>query len=438
MATGGWGPYWESGSARECVSFDLFSVERVRLRGKNCSHTNGFFCAGPKTADYPTVAHKPECQTPEVKSRPNIIVALADDMGYGDTPDNIAHLQMPAFKDMTRTSLRFTRYYTSPVCSPTRASIMTGRQWNRAGVPDVNSNGHLNDGKVKTNLPNNQRTIGKVFQDLCYRTAHFGKYHLGNMKQDQRLATPGYHGFDEWMSTVRSTFLVDPQYYYDSRIASMRRCGRLPGDDSMIIANRTKQFISDSVAQNTPFLALLWFHAPHTPLDAPQEYQDLYLSQTSDIRQRKYWGCLSAMDSALGSIRTHLRDLSVHENTIVWFSSDNGADSLHPFGNTAGLRGRKFSLFEGGIRTPSVLEWPAVVQHGRDVPELICCQDILPTLIDVVAGPEYLAASADGYPAFDGESMAPLVFGENYTRANPLAFHFRYAALRLMFGLRFF
>jgi arylsulfatase A-like enzyme len=163
---------------------------------------------------------------------------------------------------------------------------------------------------------------------------------------------PGMRMVDDWAGTVRSVSPVNPNFMYDSDLSNQKHCGKLPGQSAAIVAERTVRFIDRAVAAADPFLAMLWFHEPHVPLQATKEYKALYdhLPDSEYLAEQKtYWAMLSAVDAAVGKVRENLRDNKVENDTIVMLLSDNGPDR-GTGGSTGHLDGQKFQTLEGGIR----------------------------------------------------------------------------------------
>ena len=298
----------------------------------------------------------------------NVILMMSDDQGWGDAGYN-GHkiLKTPHLDAMVAAGLRFNRFYSSsPVCSPTRGSCLTGRHPNRYGILYANA-GYL--------LPKEEITLAEVLSGRGYRTGHFGKWHLGDFEGKTRSA-PSDHGFDEWFSTARKVATLHPD------AASYRHNGNkvegpLKGDDSKIIMDKAIPFIRSAVEQKKSFFAVIWFHTPHLPILAAEKHRKLYPGRKD--KEKHYWGALTAMDEQVGRLRETLRELDVARDTMLWFTSDNGPEGKKEGpgspGTTGGLRGRKRSLFEGGVRVPGSLELavPArkLAQSG-DYAALLC------------------------------------------------------------------
>jgi arylsulfatase A-like enzyme len=362
---------------------------------------------------------------PRAPSRPNIILAMADDMGWGDPGFNgNTVIRTPHLDALAKTGLRFDRFYSgAPVCSPTRGSCLTGRHPYRYGIWSANQ-GHMRAQEV---------TLAEALKTLGYATGHFGKWHLGTLdpahsgkgagrNPARNYATPGMNGFDEWFSTEYAVRLWDPlkdnaanPYYHNGKVETED----LKGCDSRILMDRALAFIRKAAAEKTPFLAVIWFHAPHEPVVAGPEFLALYPGR--DEGERNYYGVITALDVQIGRLRQELRDLGVAENTMLWFASDNGPEGdAGDRGTTRGsaglLRGRKRSLWEGGIRVPGLLEWPARIKPGATA---VPCStlDYFPTTLEVLGFPR------KGRPEpIDGVSLVPLLEGKMNERPVPIPF----------------
>jgi arylsulfatase A-like enzyme len=363
-------------------------------------------------------------------NRPNIILMMADDLGWGDPGFNgnrIIHT--PNLDAMAKAGIRFTRFYSGgPVCSPTRGTCLTGRHYFRYGVT------HANEGM----LPKQEITIARMLKPLGYRTGHFGKWHLGTLTRDikdgrrggpgtKTYMPPWEHGFDVSFSTEQAVPTWDPMKdqpfvtkYWEGPGKSAAE--NVEGDDSRVMMDRVVPFVTQAAKAGDPFLAVVWFHAPHQPVKAGPRYRAMY-SQHSEGEQH-YYGCITALDEQVGRLRRELGNLGIAGNTMIWFASDNGPEGLTSDqgtnrGVTGGLRGRKRSLFSGGVNVPGLLEWPGHAQAGRVV-EISCSTlDYLPTVKEVTG------ATLPGKPRpIDGISLAPLIQGKMQTRPTPICFRY--------------
>jgi arylsulfatase A-like enzyme len=356
--------------------------------------------------------------------RPNIVLCMSDDQGWGDTGYN-GHpvLRTPHLDQMARDGIRFERFYAgAPVCSPTRGSCITGRHPYRYGIPYANT-GHMKQEEL---------TLAEVLKAQGYATGHFGKWHLGTLtttikdaNRGKRGNTKDYsppweNGFDECFSTESKvpTYWKGGAYrtygtrYWTGEDQKVPASG-IRGDDSKLIMDRVLPFIRRASEQKTPFFAAVWFHAPHFPFVSAPPYTDGY------GRNKNYYGCITAMDQQMGRLRQELRSLGIEGDTMVWFCSDNGPEGLaNAPGITGGLRGRKRSLYEGGIRVPGLLVWPNMVKERRVVSTPCSTSDFFPTALDALG---YQLPEAKTRP-YDGISLLPLIRGEWDQRPRPIAF----------------
>ena len=367
--------------------------------------------------------------------RPNIIMVMADDLGWGDVGFNgNAVIKTPELDRMAANAVQFTRFYAAaPVCSPTRGSCLTGRNAERYGIFFANV-GHIRSEEI---------TLAEVLRDNGYTTGHFGKWHLGTLtrtvpdghrggkeKHAVDYSPPWENGFDHCFSTEQAVPTWDPMK--DQTIKTRFWVGpdryateNLDGDDSRVIMDRAIPFIRTAAASNTPFFSVIWLHAPHTPVVAGPEYRAMYAGFSED--RQHYYGCITAMDEQIGRLRKAIKELGIADNTILLFTSDNGPAGegggiLQHAGKrqqgSAGLfKGRKGSLYEGGIRVPALLEWPAVFKTHRKVTFPASTSDYFPTLLSVVGHKQ----SKTSVP-LDGANILEMIQQDVTNRRDPIAF----------------
>ena len=378
--------------------------------------------------------------------KPNVILIMCDDLGWGDVGFNGNKVCMtPHLDQMAANSLKFNRFYAAaPVCSPTRASALTGRHPYRYGIPFANL-GHMKKQEV---------TLAEALQTQGYTTGHFGKWHLGtlttNMKDSNRgqpgntkdFSPPWTNGFDVCFSTEAKVPTWNPlavpkkfgpgesRHYgwipvedpvmakhYGTRYWSGPATSvsdNVQGDDSQIIMDRVVPFIEAAAKDKRPFLAAVWFHTPHLPVVTGSKYREMYSDRSK--KEQLYYGCITAMDEQVGRLRKTLRVLGIADHTIVCFASDNGPENGTP-GSAGHLRGRKRSLYEGGVRVPSLVEWPAKIPAARSTDIPAVTSDYFPTMLDV------LGFESKGQPEpIDGVSLLPLVEGKMTERPRPIGF----------------
>ena len=319
--------------------------------------------------------------------RPNIVLVMADDQGWGDMAYN-GHptLQTPNFDAAAATGLRFDRFYAAaPVCSPTRGSIMTGRHPNRYGV-------------FRWSYPIRPQeiTLAEVLKTAGYMTAHFGKWHLGSVRNTSP-AHPGANGFDEWLSAP-NFFDNDPILSHQGQAVQTR------GESSMVTVDAALGWIRAQAEGERPFLAVVWFGSPHGPHRATAPYRKLYAGQPKNLQH--FYGEITAMDHAFGRLRDALTEMGVRKNTILWYTSDNGA--LPSVGSSGGHRGDKGDVYDGGLLVPAILEWPERIATPRVTKVRCNSVDIYATLLEIVG--------------VDGVSLVPLIEGRMDSRPQPMGF----------------
>ncbi|MCZ6671348.1 MAG: sulfatase-like hydrolase/transferase [Verrucomicrobia bacterium] len=350
---------------------------------------------------------------------PNIILLMGDDHGWDETAYNgHPHLVTPVLDEMAAFGLRLDRFYSgAPVCSPTRGSFLTGRHPNRYGTFTPN-----------WSIRPEEITIGHIMKQAGYATAHFGKWHVGPVKADSPT-NPGAMGFDEWLSHDN---------FFDMNPIFSRNGGppkKYEGESSEIVIDETIRFIKEAKQKKKSFMAVVWFGSPHEPYiglkkdlalyaNLPEKYKEQTVALTSietglrvtrplnEVLQERY-AEITAMDRAIGKLRDYLDDANLRENTIVWYCGDNGVPSSANVTNP--FRGLKGNVYEGGIRVPGIIEWPARIPEPRISDVNTVTSDILPTLCDLAD------QSLPGVP-IDGVSLEPLLNGEMTERPEPICF----------------
>ena len=391
-----------------------------------------------------------QAQPPDDKQRPNIVFLLADDLGVGDVGYNGGKASTPWLNKMSKSnhSVVLTHHYSgAPVCSPSRGTVLTGRNHNRYCM--WSSNTAKGDNEVdfvlpqKMPLPISEETTAELLKRAGYRTAMFGKWHLGSLKDIQyenktwRKVDPGMHGFDEWMATERTVPTANSNQGCFRTHNIRSRCTnyysrnnsedliayptRIYGDDSEFIADLTNEFINRQAANKQPFFAYVAFHAVHKPTIAVGNYKKYYLDLNYNVSEANYYGTITAMDAAVGKIRENLRNLGISNNTLIWFTSDNGpVQRLAGLGSTNGLLGHKGTLYEGGIRVPGIIEWPATIKKNRWESYPVITSDFLPTVADITK------IKLQSNNTIDGESVLPLLQRSLRKRKSPIHWMFRY------------
>jgi len=330
--------------------------------------------------------------------RPNVILCMTDDQGWGDTGYN-GHpvLKTPELDAMAAVGLRLNRFYTAaPLCSATRGSVMTGRHPNRFGCFGANYS-----------IRPEEVTIAEAMKTAGYATGHFGKWHLGPVKAGTPI-NPNNSGFHETLSHD-NWFDINPELCHNGGPPKT-----VEGETSEIVVSAALSFIRRQAAAKKPFLAVLWFPSPHTPCVAAEKYRKPYKNLSE--KEQEYFGEIAGVDAAMGKLRRSLRQMNLAENTLLWFNSDNGPWKEDP-GSTGGLRDFKRTIWEGGVRVPCLIEWPARITKPMtsDVP--CSTMDIYPTIMDILD----LKVPRQVNP-LDGISLLPLIEGTMRQRPKPIPF----------------
>lgn len=327
--------------------------------------------------------------------QPNFVVFLTDDQGYGDLSCmGATDFRTPHLDRLAASGARFTDWYSnSPVCSPSRASLLTGRYPGNAGVRSILA-GH----RMSSGLPARVPTLAEALKPLGYRTALFGKWHLG-LADGSR---PEQHGFDETFGFLAGCVdYYSHIYYWGGRdpLHDLWENGREVWRNGQylteMISERAVRFIRAAAASPQPFFLYLPYNAPHYPMHAPQEYLDRFPDLAPD--RRIMAAMLSAVDDGVGTIVAELERQGLRDNTCLFFQSDNGPSRetrnwldgrTDPYyGGTAGkLKGHKFSLFDGGIRSPALMNWPARIPPSQVIGQPGAAMDIFPTFLQAAGG----------------------------------------------------
>jgi arylsulfatase len=329
--------------------------------------------------------------------RPNVVVVITDDQGYGDLScHGNPVLRTPHLDQIHRASIRLTDFHVAPMCTPTRGQLLTGR--------DALANGAMNVSSGRTLLRRGLPTMADVFAAHGYRTGQFGKWHLG----DNYPYRPHDRGFQEavWFPSSHVGSAPDSwdNDYFDDVYNHNGTRQRYQGYCTDVFFGAALAWIRGCAARGEPFFAYLATNAPHGPLFVPQKYRDLYPGQPRNIAS--FFGMITNIDENMGKLDALLREAGVRDNTLLIFLTDNGGTAGVPVYN-AGLRGRKIDLHDGGHRVPCFLRWPAgKLRPPGDVGELTQVQDLLPTLIELCG-----LKKPEGAP-FDGLSLAGLLRGE--------------------------
>ncbi len=363
------------------------------------------------------------------ESRPNVILIITDDQGYGDLGiTGNPHVKTPVIDKFARESIRFNDFYVSPVCAPTRSSLMTGRYSLRTGVRDTYNGG--------ATMASSEITIAEMLKETGYTTGNFGKWHLG----DNFPSRPNDQGFDESLIHLSggmgqvgdfTTWFQGDSSYFNPVLWHNGKMEKYNGYCTDIFAEQAIQFIENN--RQKPFFCYLAFNAPHTPLQVPDKYYRQYqnidpakgfenddrpfpqMTEKDKEDARKVYAMVSCIDENIGKLFKKLDDLKIADNTVVIFMTDNGPQQ---FRYVAGMRGRKGSVFRGGVRVPFYLSYPTKYEGNKDIETTAAHIDILPTLAEICN------AKLPTDRVIDGKSLVPLLNGNTVNWADRSLFFY--------------
>jgi len=317
--------------------------------------------------------------------RPNVLVIVSDDQGYGDLSlHGNTRLPTPHLDQLGTNSIRFDRFYVSPLCAPTRASLLTGRYSLRTGTQGVS--------RGQETMRSEEITFAEVLRDAGWRTGYFGKWHNG----ENFPFTPRGQGFD----TEFGFNLGHWNNYFDTALKSNGVWVSTSGYITDLLTDSAMEFISRRGTE--PWLCYLAYNVPHSPFQVPDRHFDRFKNMGLDDRLAAIHGMVENMDENIGRLLNRLKETGQADNTIVLFLSDNGPNGER-FND--GMRGVKGSLHEGGSRVPCFLRWPARFPEPAIIPQIAAHIDWYPTVLELCG-----LTRPDG-PPVDGLSLVPLLEG---------------------------
>jgi arylsulfatase A len=385
---------------------------------------------------------------PAVPRATNFLQILTDDQGWGDLQSfGHAVIKTPNIDQLAAEGIKFTQCYSAAaVCSPSRSAILTGRTPYRNGVYRWIPADHF------CYLERDEVTLPQLLQKNGYQTAHFGKWHLSNYTEEQikvegewpqRFENFGFstdpnqptlndYGYDYWFATgnVARPCHKNPENFF----LNGKAMGRMEGYSAQIVARELVRWLREFRAGGQPFFITLWFHEPHGPIESDPRFIARYDKAVDDPDLKQYFANVTQIDEAVGEIVQALKEAGVYDDTLIWYTSDNGPEGDTEYaspgkstnlwrdryrGSTGGLRGRKRHTHEGGIRVPGIISWPAGLKANGILPggisaEPIIGSDVFPTVLDI-AGIDRPAALS-----LDGTSILPILENRPFQRARPL------------------
>ena len=353
------------------------------------------------------------CYSPIENKTPNVIIIMTDDQGFGDLGINQnPNIITPNIDKFANKSIQFNNFFVSPVCAPTRSSLMTGRYSLRTGVRDTYNGGAI--------MSNNETTIAEILREANYATGIFGKWHLG----DNYPFRPSEQGFDESLIHLAggigqvgdfTNYFKGDTSYFDPILWKNNKQNQYEGYCSDIFAENAIEFIEKN--KNNSFFCYLSFNAPHTPLQVPEKYYNMYKDldpelgfndDLSDFRMnekdkedaRKIYGMVTNIDDNVGKVINKLKELKIEEETIIIFMTDNGPQQIR---YNSSMKGRKGTVYNGGIRVPFYIQYSEKFKEPKVINKMSAHIDVLPTIL------ELCNLNVPNDRKIDGQSLVPLI-----------------------------
>ena len=356
--------------------------------------------------------------------KPNFLIVLADDLGYGDLACyGHPRIKTPNLDRLADEGLRLTNCYAAAAnCSPARTGLMTGRTPYRVGIHNwipMFSPMHVRREEI---------TVATLLRQNGYTTCHTGKWHLNGMFNLPGQPQPSDHGFDHWFSVQNNALPChhDP----DNFVRNGQPVGRLEGFSAQLVAEEAIRWLEQIRDRQKPFFLFVCFHEPHEPIATAKRFSDMYPSDDPSLSA--HHGNVTQADEAFGRLSATLDKLGLRDDTLLVFTSDNGPaiTSWHPHGSPGPLRDKKGSMYEGGIRVPGIIRWPGRIEPGTVSDEPVCGVDLLPTLCAIADVP------VPDDRAIDGTSLVPLIEGKPIERATPLYWQFNFSRSKPKVAMR--
>ncbi len=352
------------------------------------------------------------------EDRPNFLVILCDDLGYGDLGCyGNKTIRTPHLDKLASQGIRLTDCYSaSPLCSPARAGLLTGRTPSRAGIYSWIAEGN------PMHLMREEKTIATLLKSANYDTCHVGKWHLNGKFNHPDQTQPGDHGFDHWFATQNNASPThrNPKNF----VRNGKPVGEQNGFSCQLVADEAINWLEEHKDRENPFFMFVCFHEPHEPVDSPDDVVSTYPDAIKK-GEALYYANVSNMDSAVGRLMKKLDELNIDEETLVVFTSDNGPETLNRYksawrshGSPGPLRGMKLHVYEGGIRVPGIIRWPGKVKSGQISAVPVSGVDFLPTFCEIAD-----VEIPDG-KKIDGSSIKNLLNEEPVKRLQPLFWHY--------------
>ena len=338
--------------------------------------------------------------------KPNVVVLLADDLGYQDIGCYGGPVKTPALDSLAAGGVRFTEFYSGcAVCSPSRATLITGRHHIRTGVYSW-----IHDPSQRSHLLERETTLAELLKGNGYATAHVGKWHLGLPGKKYDKPAPDKHGFDYWFATWNN---AEPSHRNPKTfIRNGKPVGPLEGYSCQLVVDEAINWLDQRDDKKQPFFLNVWFHEPHAPIAAPEDVVKTYGALKD--RAAIYSGTIDNTDRAIARLLKKLEQVAPKEDTLIIYASDNGSYLQDRVGN---LKGKKGTNWEGGIRVPGIFNWPGTIKSGAE-------SDVPGGVVDVVPTICALLGFEPPKAHLDGSNLAPILTGKGeFNRHQPLYWH---------------
>jgi arylsulfatase A len=352
--------------------------------------------------------------------RPNFLVILCDDLGYGDLAC-YGHptIKTPHLDKLAGEGWRLTDCYSAaPVCSSSRAGLLTGRTPSRVGVYNWIPGGNI------MHLPASEVTIAQLLGQAGYDTALVGKWHCNGKFNSPAQPQPDDAGFDHWFATQNNAAPShrDPKNF----VRNGQRVGATSGFSSHVVAREGIEWLGSREDKSKPFYLQVCFHEPHEPIDSPEDLVGKYREAGATKKgEALYYANVENLDAAVGKLMQALDQMQLADNTLVFFTSDNGPETLDRYqsawrshGTPGPLRGMKLWMYDGGIRVCGIMRFPGHTKAGEEPRVPIASLDLLPTFCELAG------VQVPQDRTLDGTSLTPLFDGQSLARAQPLFWHY--------------
>ena len=356
-------------------------------------------------------------------NRPNIVVILCDDLGYGDL-ECYGHptIKTPHLNALAETGVRFTDFYsTAPVCSPSRVGLLTGRSPNRAGVYDWIPAARKGAPSQRNlvHMRSSEITLAKQLKDAGYQTCMAGKWHCNSEFNNDRQPQPGDFGFDHWLATQNN---ASPSHRFPRNfVRNGKAVGEIEDFSCQIVVDEAINWLS-VCDRDRPFFIYAAFHEPHEPVASPAHLVESYQGVSRDLNEAQYFANVANVDAAVGKLLAGLEKLDQRKNTLIVFTSDNGPETLkryrgaeRSYGSPGPLRGMKLHTTDAGFRVAGIMNWPRkIAASGTSVSTPVSALDLFPTFCALAD-----ATVPDGL-VLDGANFMPALEGGKIVREKPL------------------